>query len=88
MCRTSPSRIFSPRFPPRCLVTARRKLVVHFHSLRHTGASWLVMQGESLSVVQAILGHSTIAVTEKYASLAPEQTRRAVDRAFADLPMN
>ena len=46
------------------------------------------MQGESLSVVQAILGHSTIAVTEKYASLAPEQTRRAVDRAFADLPMN
>lgn len=46
------------------------------------------MRGESLSVVQAILGHSTIAVTEQYAHLAPEQTQRAVDTTFADLPVN
>lgn len=59
---------------------------IHFHSLRHTCASWLVMNGESLSVVQAILGHSTITVTQQYAHLAPEIIQRAVDKTFAELP--
>ncbi len=67
---------------------ARPPEYIHFHSLRHACASWLVMRGESLSVVLAILGHSTIAVTEQYAHLAPEQTQRAVDTTFADLPVN
>lgn len=53
-----------------------------FHSLRHTCASWLVMKGVSLPIVQSILGHSSIQVTERYAHLAPDVVRAAMQRAF------
>lgn len=42
---------------------------LHFHSLRHTFASWLVEQGVSLYEVQKMMGHSSIMVTEKYSHL-------------------
>ena len=42
-----------------------------YHLLRHTFASQLVQAGESMSQVRDWLGHSTIAMTEVYAHLAP-----------------
>jgi integrase len=45
---------------------------VRFHDLRHTAASLMVMAGASLQSVQAILGHSTIAMTERYAHHSAE----------------
>jgi integrase len=51
---------------------------VHWHMLRHTFASHLVMRGVPLRVVQQLLGHASIEVTERYAHLSPEVNREAV----------
>ncbi|MEZ6854220.1 tyrosine-type recombinase/integrase [Halodesulfovibrio aestuarii] len=58
-------------------VTDRRNKVV-FHSLRHTFASWLVLEGYPIAVVSHLLGHSDIKMTMRYAHLSPEQGRKAV----------
>ena len=50
------------------------------HDLRHTRAAWLVTARVPLPEVRDLLGHSTIRITEKYAHLAPENIREAVDR--------
>jgi integrase len=39
--------------------------------MRHTAASWLVMDGVPLYDVQALLGHEDYATTQRYAHLAP-----------------
>ena len=57
---------------------------IHFHSMRHTCASWLVMRGVPLSIVQQILGHSSIQVTERYAHLAPDVMKAAMLQAFGN----
>ena len=56
-----------------------RRQRVTFHTCRHTCASWMVMAGISLYVVQKVLGHSTIQVTERYAHLAPDQLQLAAN---------
>ncbi len=53
---------------------------LHWHSLRHTFASWLAQDGVSLYAIQKLLGHSSSAVTQIYAHLQPEQLHSVVDR--------
>ena len=48
------------------------------HDMRHTCAAWLVTSGKDLQVVRDLLGHTTIAMTERYAHLSPENVRQAV----------
>ncbi|SIO30915.1 tyrosine-type recombinase/integrase [Halodesulfovibrio marinisediminis] len=55
---------------------SRQRVV--FHTLRHTFASWLVQRGTPLYTVASLMGHSTIAMTERYAHLAPDGLREAV----------
>jgi integrase len=49
-----------------------------WHCLRHTFASWLVMAGVGLRTVQELMGHKTIAMTCRYAHLAPQHQLDAV----------
>lgn len=48
------------------------------HDLRHTFASWLVMDGVPLYDVSKLLRHSNIRMTEKYAHLAPDHLQKAI----------
>jgi len=50
----------------------------HFHDSRHHFASWFVMRGGSLQALKEILGHATLAMTMRYAHLAPEHLRAEV----------
>jgi integrase len=51
-----------------------------WHCLRHTFASRLVMAGVGLRTVQELMGHKTIAMTCRYAHLAPQHQLEAVLR--------
>jgi site-specific recombinase XerD len=53
---------------------------LHFHSLRHTCASWLVGAGVSLYVVQNILGHTNISTTQIYCHLSQNTLHESVNR--------
>ncbi len=50
------------------------------HSLRHTFASHLVMEGTDLYTVSKLLGHSSVAVTQMYAHLSPDYLRQSVEK--------
>ena len=52
----------------------------HWHDLRHTFASRLVMAGVDIRTVQELMGHKTIQVTLRYAHLAPQHQLEAVQR--------
>jgi integrase len=58
-------------------VTDRRQKVV-FHTLRHTYASWLVESGVDLYTVKKLMGHSSIAMTERYSHLGNNTLQNAV----------
>ena len=64
-----------------------RRQKVTFHTCRHTCASWLVQAGIPLFTVQKILGHSTIALTERYSHLAPDSFRAAAAAIEAGAPV-
>lgn len=49
------------------------------HAFRHTFASHLVINGASIYDVQKLLGHKSITMTQVYAHLSENATRRAVD---------
>lgn len=48
------------------------------HVLRHTFASHFVMRGGNIVVLQKILGHSSLAMTMRYAHLAPDHLQDAL----------
>ena len=65
-----------------------RRLKVYFHTLRHTFASWLVQNGVDLYTVKELMGHSTLAMTERYSHLAKGNLKNAVSKFEKSLITN
>ncbi|MGO9611707.1 MAG: tyrosine-type recombinase/integrase [Dissulfurispiraceae bacterium] len=51
----------------------------HFHDLRHTFASHLVMAGADITTVSRLLGHKSLTMTLRYSHLAPDHLQKAVN---------
>lgn len=80
------TRAVSRRFK-KCVRKAGLDDGLHFHSLRHTGISWLVNKGVPPQFVQRIAGHSSLNVTQIYAHVDDRNLVSAVN-AFGPLPMD
>jgi integrase len=59
---------------------AEKRASLRFHDLRHTAASLMVTAGVPLYSVGKVLGHSTPQTTARYAHLAPEAERAAIEK--------
>lgn len=60
-----------------------------FHDLRHTFASNLVMAGVKIEKVQKLMGHKMIAMTQRYAHLAPgylAESVKVLDKVMSQNP--
>lgn len=54
-----------------------RRYKLTFHSLRHTFASWLALQGEQLQTIQQLMRHKDITQTTRYSHLMPSHKKGA-----------
>jgi integrase len=59
--------------------TNDRKNRVVFHTLRHTFASHLAINGTPIFTIQKLMNHKDITMTMRYAKLAPESGREAIE---------
>jgi len=59
-------------------VTDPRQRVV-FHTLRHSFASWLAIQGTPILTIARLMGHKSLAMSERYSHLSPDHKRDAVN---------
>jgi len=64
----------------KALLTAAGLRDARPHDARHTAATLLLEQGVDIRVVQELLGHSSLAVTKRYAHVTSKLARDAADR--------
>ena len=52
---------------------------VTFHTTRHTFGSWLAIRNVSIKAIQELMGHKDISMTMRYAHLAENVKKEAVN---------
>lgn len=77
--------MFEPTVANCAGIPLSKRWALRFHDLRHTSASLMVAAGVPIFDVAKVLGHSTLAVTMRYAHFAPEAGRASVARLAAIL---
>jgi site-specific recombinase XerD len=80
-------KVFSIKDPKEWFAVSCEEAKVYgvtWHILRHTFASRLVMKNVNLRTVQELMGHKTLAMTARYAHLAPSYLREAVATLVAE----
>ena len=60
----------------------------HPHQMRHTFACRWLEEGRSLEALQHVLGHATIAMTQRYGRLSDEHVRREAERDTGKVASN
>ena len=55
---------------------------LRFHSLRHSTASHLMMDGHPKEIVAEVLGHTTTRMADKHSHLSSEAAKRAMRQTF------
>ena len=56
-----------------------------FHDLRHTAASYMIMNGVDIYETATILGHKDVQTTQRYAHLSTEHISKANEKAMANI---
>jgi len=54
----------------------------HFHTLRHSYATYLLEKGVDLYTISDLLGHNQITTTQIYARISDKQRKQAINDAF------
>ena len=52
---------------------------MHFHNLRHSGATHYLKTGWNIRLVQQFLGHSNLSTTQIYTIVKPDDLKAAMD---------
>jgi integrase/recombinase XerD len=55
------------------------KIDLHWHDLRHEGASRLLAEGVDIRIIQLMLGHANVQQTQHYLNVTDEELRRGLE---------
>ena len=82
ICKSDGSRYSKDHYAAALKRIRRRAGLRQFnwHLMRHTFASILVSRGTPLRVVQELLGHASITMTQRYTHMSDEDAQKAVER--------
>lgn len=74
--RVHPTKLRAKLFPK--LIKKSKVPKIRFHDLRHTFASWYMLQNDNIRDLKEILGHVDIQTTQRYAHLSSRHLNRGI----------
>ncbi|MCS7154128.1 MAG: tyrosine-type recombinase/integrase, partial [Bacteroidia bacterium] len=69
-----------PLYPQAIYRIVRRTLGTHPHALRHSFATHLLQRGANVQAVKELLGHSSLATTQRYLAITPAELKAAYQK--------